>query len=139
VLESVAKNTDVILPPEFMEYVNSAIKRDGLALARVPPNFEVELTKFGGSDPVDMLKFRLATFPRDLSSWMILEVALLTMVRRLESRINLANSIGIDPQLFVIYDKTQVNGYRDILNTLLKRLWQSLMEITVLLFVLNVI
>jgi hypothetical protein len=136
-LESVAENTDVILPPEFMETVKDAIRRDGLALARVPPNFEAELTKYGGTDPIEALKFRFATFPRDTSSWKILEVALLTMVRRIESRINLANSIGIDPQLFVFYDKTEVNGYREILYTLLRRIWQSFMEITVLFTLLN--
>jgi hypothetical protein len=61
-----------------MEMVKDAIKRDGIALARVPLSFGLELTKYGGSDPVDMLKFRVASFP-DISSWWVLEVCLLTI------------------------------------------------------------
>jgi hypothetical protein len=82
-LESVAANTNVILPPVFMNIVKTAITRDGLALARVPPHFELELIRCGPQDPIGMLKFRAASQPRGASSWNILDVCL-----RLDSRYN---------------------------------------------------
>jgi hypothetical protein len=122
-LESIARNTDIVMPPEFMQYAKDAIKRDGIALARVPPNFAMELTKYGGSDQLEMLKFRLSIFPRDPSSWKILDVCLLAVVLRLETWINQAK-----PQLSLVND---INIFHDCLLALLRRVWISLMEIDV--------
>jgi hypothetical protein len=117
-----------------MKTVKDAIKRDGLALARVPPKFEEELTRFGGQDPTDMLKFRAYIFPRDISSWRIAEVCILAVAHRLESRIyriSQHNSInGADSQI-------GVNGFRDILITLWRRQWQAIMEIDVYILLLS--
>jgi hypothetical protein len=123
-LESIARNTDIIMPLEFMQYAKDAIKRDGIALARVPPNFATDLTKYGGSDPLEMLKFRLSIFPRDPSSWKILDVCLLSVVLRLETWINQAAA----PLLILVND---INIFHDVLLTLLRRLWISSMEINV--------
>lgn len=67
-LECIAANTNVVLPPVFMDTVNAAIKRDDIFLARLPPQFETQITRFGGTDPIEMLKFRVASQPRDKSS-----------------------------------------------------------------------
>jgi hypothetical protein len=126
-LESVALNTDVILPPFFIEIVKTAIERDGLALARVPPQFEGELIRFGPQDPIGMLKFRAASQPRDPSGSKILDVCLLAVVKRLDSRVNrdfLHNySLGAS--------QIDVNLFRDILMTIFRQLWILLSEIAV--------
>jgi hypothetical protein len=119
-LESVAANTNVILPPRFLEIVTGAIESDGLSLARVAPELEMELTKYGGQDPIDMLKFRVACFPIDSSSWKILEMSLFAVVKRLHSRINKVSLTSDD-----------VNVFHDILMTLLRRHWKSMVEIVV--------
>jgi hypothetical protein len=132
-LESVAANTNVILPPRFMNIVKAAIKRDGLALARVPPRFEEELIRFGAQDPIGMLKFRVSCFPLDSSSWKILDVCLLAIVERLEAknqRIVLNNSIN-EAYSQISYNRDDYNVFRDILLTLMRRLWVSMMEIAV--------
>ncbi len=54
----------------------------GLAIARVSLSFELELIKFGvrgDRDPNVMLKFRVAFHPRYTSSWMILNLLLLSV------------------------------------------------------------
>jgi hypothetical protein len=132
-LESVAANTNVILPPQLMEGVTNAIKRDGLALARAPAYVDKELSKYAGTDPIEVLKFRVTCFP-DTRSWKILEVCILSIVQLLDSRIRHSKSIRSNtrpgPEL-IVYENTEVNVYRDILLALLRRAWKSMMEIDV--------
>jgi hypothetical protein len=114
-----------------MQTVKDVISRDGIALARVPLSFGREITRYGGSDHIEMFKFIVAHFP-DISSWRILEVCLLTIVQRLKRRIDFANSIRIGPrQLLFIHEKLKINGFRDTLLTLLKRNSQSVLELKV--------
>jgi hypothetical protein len=111
-----------------MDAVMNAIKLDGLALARVPPSLEMDLNRFGGIDPIGVLKFRVACFPQDTTSWKILDVCVLSIVQRLESRIRIAESIhGSGPEL-AVYQNTDVNVFRDTLLTLIRRFWLALME-----------
>jgi hypothetical protein len=116
-----------------MKTVAHAIRLDGLALARVAPNLEQELTKFGGTDPFEMLKFRYACFPRDTSSWRVLERCVFAVVKRLERRMNFPN-ISINdvqgPQIS-LNDQIDMNVFHDILQTLLRRMWMSMMEFAV--------
>jgi hypothetical protein len=116
-----------------MQVVMDAIKRDGLALARVPPQFEVELNKFGGTEPIEIIKFRVAGMPRDTTSWRVLDVCILAVVQRLESRLRMAESIRRSGPELVYYENTEVNVFRDILITLMRRLWQSFVECKVIL------
>jgi hypothetical protein len=140
-LENVAKNTNIILPPVFMQTVTDAIKRDGIAMARVPAKLEMELAQYGGSTAIEILEFQASCFP-DLSSWRIFEVIIMSVVQRLKSRLQLAESIVRErQQVLSIYQrsdpmhsvdcKTELNGFRDILNILLRRVWTCFMEINV--------
>jgi hypothetical protein len=116
-----------------MEIVKDAIDRDGIALARVSPALGMELSRFGGRDHIKMLKFRASCFPRDTSSWKILDVCVLSIVQQLDNRIRLAESIhGAGPEL-VVYENTEVNVFRDTLLTLIRRFWRSFMETNVFL------
>jgi hypothetical protein len=76
---NVVIKTDVILSPLFMEVVKAAIERNGLALARIPPEFEAELNRYEAQDPLKMIKFRAASHlpDRDSSRWIIIDVCLL--------------------------------------------------------------
>jgi hypothetical protein len=119
-----------------MDTVKAAIERDGIYLARVPPHFEMEVTKFGGTDPYEMLKFRLASFPRDTSSWRFIEVSTLTLVHRLKMLIRLAGEgesrkfeqNNLNLAMFGVID---MNIFHDLLYTLLRRFYSSWSELMV--------
>jgi hypothetical protein len=118
-----------------MDTVKAAIKHDGLALARVPPNFESELTKFGGTDPYEMLMFRAAAHPGDTSSWKILDICIVSIMNLLDRRVRLSKS-----KLFVNRARPEIRGcdvdanvYRDILLTLIRRFYTSFNEVIVFL------
>jgi hypothetical protein len=118
-----------------METVKAAITRDGLALARVPPNFETELNRFGGTDPMDILKFRSACFP-DTSSWKILDICVVSIVHLLDRRVKMAEAkLFSNPPVpeMIRYEVIEVNVYRDILMTLIRRFLTCFSEIMVYL------
>jgi hypothetical protein len=132
-----------------METVKAAIRRDGLALARVPPAFELELTKYGGSKPLEMLKFRLVCLPRDTSSWKFNEACILSVVHRLESRLRLAREVSDGLEIYspmgdvdVVQGSqslamsrfyvTETNLFHDLLLTLLRRFYICWAEVMVL-------
>jgi hypothetical protein len=137
VLECIAAHNILVLPPIFMESVKAAIRRDGIGLARVPPQFENELTKIGGTDPIEMLRFRVSCLPRDSSSWKIVDVCLYAVVKRIEARalrMVLNNYINRADQHMLLYPGTEVNVFYDVLLNLLRRVWISMMEIAVSLY-----
>lgn len=117
-----------------METVKAAIERDGLALARVPPNIEAELTKFGGTDPIHMLKFRAAGFPADTSSCRILDICILSILQLLDRRVRLSEDklfATRDGPVISGHEVNEVNVYRDILLTLIRRFYTSFNEVIV--------
>jgi hypothetical protein len=116
-----------------METVLKAIHQDGIAFARVPTKLIAELNRYGGEDAIDMLKFRVSCHPRDTSSWKILEVCLLAVVQRFNYRLEMAKSIASARlRQVTINEKIEMNVFRDLLITLLKRAWMSYDELYVL-------
>jgi hypothetical protein len=128
-----------------METIQHAIKRDGIALARVPSRFLMDVTRYGARDPVGMIKFRLNCLP-DMQSWRVKEVCVLAVLHRLDSRIRLAGEVSInDPELHsenevTLVDKSltlarfyaaEKNIFRDIMQTLFRRFYSSLAELKV--------
>jgi hypothetical protein len=156
-LESIAANTDVIIPPEYMENVKRAIERDGIVLAKVPLEFELEVSRYGSRDAMGMLLFRLKCFP-DTSSWRLSEFCLLSVMNRLESRIQLIGEVsqsvtkhatltenegpssqkedpevktGSDNMALARFYVTDTNLFHDLLLTLLRRFFLSWTEVLV--------
>jgi hypothetical protein len=119
-----------------MKIVNEAIARDGLALARVPADLSSKITKYGGTDPIEALKFKVSCFP-EIRSWKIPEGCILSAVRRLDNRLRMVESIKSvfrpGPELKV-YEDTEVNVFRDMLMTLMRPFHRSFMEIEVCIF-----
>jgi hypothetical protein len=115
-----------------MDIIKDAIERDGIALARVPAKLDMEISKYGGNTAIEILQFRASCFP-DASSWRILEVCVLTVVKWLKSRIHLAESVARDRANYMhsIDYKTELNGFRDILLIFLRRYWKSKDEVDV--------
>jgi hypothetical protein len=122
-----------------METIKHAIRRDGIALARIPQNMAMEITRYGARDPVGMIKFRLTCFP-DISSFKIIPVCVMYVVNQLEGRIRLAGEVSLvsevapgDKSLALSrFYATETNIFRDILLTLLRRFYVSWREINVL-------
>jgi hypothetical protein len=91
-------------------------------MARVPAKLEMELAQYGGSTAIEILEFQASCFP-DLRSWRIFEVIIMSVVQRLKSRLQLAESFArdqADPLHYIVY-KTELNGFRDILYILIYR------------------
>jgi hypothetical protein len=131
-LDSIASNTDIIIPRVCTDMIENAIERDGIMLARVPPCVELEISRYGPQDPLEMFAFRVACFP-DTTEWPICDECVLAVEKCLESRVQLANrqsnpGFPIHSVIFAYYDK---NTFRDILMTLLRRLWCGFMEANV--------
>jgi hypothetical protein len=128
-----------------MASVIESINRDGIALARVHPQFVMDVTRYGARDPVGMIKFRIDCIP-DISSWKINEVCVLTTMYRLDSRIRLAGEVSFkDPELHsskvalgdiaksltLAHFATDINVFRDLLLTLLRRFYSAWAELKV--------
>jgi hypothetical protein len=144
-LESISRNTNVILPQVFMKTIKHAIRRDGIALARVHPQFLMDVT-YGARDPVGMIKFRLTCFP-DIRSWKVIEVCVMYVVNRLESRIRLAgdvffnkselhsseNEVALGDKSLTLarFYAAEKNIFRDLLLTLFQRFYSAWAELKV--------
>jgi hypothetical protein len=130
-----AATTEVSIPQNCMEVIEDAIRIDGLALARVPLSVEIEMSRYGPQDPLGMFAFRIACYP-DTSDIPICDEcvnAAESCIRvRLGTARTLAKSWG-----FVNATYWEVNTYRDILLTLLRRMWQGIMEANVCHFFFN--
>jgi hypothetical protein len=135
-LEKIATETDIIIPKRFIDTVNYSIKRDGIALARIPENYDLAVLRYGGSSPMEMLKFRARTMP-DLTSWKLFEclvVAVFVRLYYLTRRADSSNPINII-QAQGTRMNTRFNIFSDLLCCLIKQLEQSFGELNVYIWI----
>jgi hypothetical protein len=128
-IECTTSRTDVIIPQGCMDIIDHAIQRDGIAFARVPPSVELEISRYGPQDPLEMFAFRIFCYP-DTSDIPICDECVSAIEKRLESRVQLADRQSMAtsfPRNSVIVAYWEVNTFRDILMTLLRQLWRGIM------------
>jgi hypothetical protein len=134
ILESIALNTDVVIPSIYMEMVKETIERDGLALARVPERFELDISRYGARDPIGMLQFRAKTIP-DASSWRMFESCVTAVYFRLYGHIRQVSFTTETPTAFTLQmgalEKRRINIFDDLLSCLIKQLQASFSEFNV--------
>jgi hypothetical protein len=134
ILDSVASNTNIIIPHALVKVIDDAIQRDGIAFARVPLRVELEMSRYGPQDPLGMLGFRVACFP-DIKDMPICDECVLAVEKCLESRVQLASRqstsyfpLQVHSVISTYWDN---NTFRDTLMTLMRRLWCGFMEVVV--------
>jgi hypothetical protein len=114
-----------------MDIVKESIRRDGIAMARVPVGFDVDVLRYGARDPIGMLQFKATSFP-DISSWKLFDSCVVSAFFQLYSRIsqaNLVNKTFTGKQGPV--ETMKFNIFNDLLSSLLKGLLKSFSAINV--------
>jgi hypothetical protein len=114
------------MPSNFMESSLAAIKRDGLALARIPYIVIPEMIAFGGQGDTQLIF--VATHLPDMSTWKIFDCCCIEVCQLLSSRaynppspsLSLTSTSGLSTNIFY-----------DILLCLIKRFCRGWSEINV--------